>query len=56
MDADEASDFAGEPCCDDAVRLRRWDDEGKAPDTAVPAFAAYRAMLETLSRDHTASA
>ena len=52
MNADQAKAFASEPYCEDAVRLRRWDDEGKAPETAVPGFAAYRAMLETLSRKH----
>ena len=53
MDADQAKVFAGEAYCEDAVRLRRWDDEGKTPDVAVPGFEAYRAMLETLSREHT---
>ncbi|MEM7119778.1 MAG: hypothetical protein AAF563_00800 [Pseudomonadota bacterium] len=56
MSADEAKAFANLPFCDDAVRLRRWDDEGKAPETAVPGFEAYRVMLETLARDHTAPA
>lgn len=56
MDAEQAETFAGEPYCEDAVRLRRWDDEGKAPDVAVPGFEAYRTMLATLSRDHAATA
>ena len=53
MKADETEAFAGEAYCEDAVRLRRWDDEGKTPDVAVPGFDAYRTMLEALKRDRT---
>jgi gamma-butyrobetaine dioxygenase len=48
MSRNEADSFAAEPYCEDAVRLRHWDDEGKEPDAEVPGFASYRAMLERL--------
>jgi phosphonate degradation associated HDIG domain protein len=34
----------------DAVRLRRWDDRGKAPDAATPGFDAYAPMMRRLAR------
>ncbi len=52
MTNDDADVFAGEPYSDDAVRMRRWDEEGKDPDVDVPGFETYRAMLERLVRDH----
>jgi phosphonate degradation associated HDIG domain protein len=50
MSRPDAASFAAEPYCEDAVRLRRWDDEGKQPETDMPGFANYRAMLEALVR------
>ena len=48
MSREAAASFAAEPYCEDAVRLRHWDDEGKEPDAEVPGFASYRALLEGL--------
>jgi gamma-butyrobetaine dioxygenase len=50
MSRTDAASFAAEPYCEDAVRLRRWDDEGKEVDADVPGFDSYRAMLERLVR------
>ena len=49
MSSDEAARFAAEEGCDAAVRVRRWDDEGKVADLEVPPFAAYRDLLESLT-------
>ena len=48
MTDEDARTFGSQPFSDDAVRLRRWDDEGKNPETVAPGFATYRAMLESL--------
>ncbi|MBC6441273.1 MAG: hypothetical protein GDA49_12880 [Rhodospirillales bacterium] len=53
MEKDEAERFAAHPHCADAVRVRRWDEEGKAPDANVPGFNRYRAMLAALVNAHT---
>jgi gamma-butyrobetaine dioxygenase len=50
MSRADVDGFAAEPYCEDAVRLRRWDDEGKVPETDMPGFASYRAMLQALVR------
>jgi phosphonate degradation associated HDIG domain protein len=46
MSAREADAFEQLDGADEAVRLRRWDDEGKVDGLAVPALGAYRARLE----------
>ena len=48
--ADQAASFALLDGFDDAVRLRRYDDLGKAPDAATPGFDAYVPMLRRLAR------
>ena len=45
FDQNEAQCFHGQPYAADAVRLRRWDDQGKIPEFGVPALEHYRAML-----------
>ena len=50
MDDDAVRAFACETFADDAVRLRRWDDEGKDPNAQAPGFEAYRELLEGLVR------
>ena len=46
--ADQAAAFERLEGFRDAVRLRRYDDLGKAPDAATPGFAAYVPMLRRL--------
>ncbi len=50
MTATETAAFRANPGWDDAVALRRWDDEAKVPDLEVPPAADYRVLLEGLVR------
>jgi len=54
MSQADAAAFAAGPFCDEAVRVRRWDEEGKDPGACVPGFEHYRPLLETLVDRHTA--
>jgi phosphonate degradation associated HDIG domain protein len=49
MDADEVAAFVANPGWADAVALRGWDDQGKAPDLEPPDLASYRPLLEALT-------
>jgi gamma-butyrobetaine dioxygenase len=49
MDAAEVAAFEANPGWEDAVALRRWDDEAKVPDLEVAPAASYRALLESLA-------
>jgi len=46
----EVAAFEANPGWEDAVALRRWDDQAKVPDLEVPAAAGYRPLLESLVR------
>ena len=48
MDADAAQAFAALPHAQEACRVRRWDDRGKAAGANMPGFAHYRPLLEGL--------
>ena len=48
MGPDEVAAFETNPGWQDAVALRRWDDQAKVPDLEVPAAATYRPLLESL--------
>jgi phosphonate degradation associated HDIG domain protein len=48
MSADDAASFRSLPFADDAVALRRWDDEAKIPALAVPDAPSYLPLLKTL--------
>ena len=50
MAVTEAAAFRANPGWDDAVSLRRWDDEAKIPDLEVAPASDYRALLERLVR------
>jgi phosphonate degradation associated HDIG domain protein len=45
FDSQGARLFYDQPYAADAVRLRRWDDQGKIPNFEVPGLEHYRAML-----------
>ncbi len=45
MNEDEAAAFMAAPGAEDALRLRRWDDEAKVPDAHVPRAESYRALI-----------
>jgi gamma-butyrobetaine dioxygenase len=49
MDGAEVAAFEANPGWEDAVALRRWDDQAKVPDLDVPPAADYRTLLESLS-------
>jgi phosphonate degradation associated HDIG domain protein len=49
-DVQERADFLALPTAQDAIRLRRYDDQGKRPDWAVPDLESYRPLLESLLR------
>ena len=54
MTDEEAQAFARNPHGAAAIRLRRWDDEGKNPDIRAPGFAGYRSLLKGLLRSDAA--
>jgi gamma-butyrobetaine dioxygenase len=49
MSASEVAQFEQEPFGEDAVRLRRWDDQGKLPGLATASLEDYRGLLEALA-------
>jgi phosphonate degradation associated HDIG domain protein len=50
-DAQEMTDFLALPAAKDAIRLRRYDDQGKRRDWDVPNLESYRPLLESLLRN-----
>lgn len=48
MDAAEIDAFLAEPSVDAALRLREYDEAGKAPEAEVAGFAAYHDLLRDL--------
>ena len=48
MSLEERERFEAGPRADDAIRLRRWDDEAKVAGHDVPDFDQYRPILESL--------
>jgi gamma-butyrobetaine dioxygenase len=47
---DEVAAFEASPFAEDAVRLRRWDDEGKVPGLETPDLEHYRPVLEAATK------
>jgi len=43
---EEAAEFAAEPFAEDAVKLRRWDEEGKEVGLRTPALAHFYRYVE----------
>ena len=50
MTSGQADAFLALPFAQDAVALRRWDDEAKIPDLPVPDLSTYLPLLKTLWR------
>jgi phosphonate degradation associated HDIG domain protein len=46
MSAEEQAKFGAEPFFNEAVSLRRWDDEGKIVGMATPDLAYFEPMIE----------
>jgi predicted HD phosphohydrolase len=45
FDENDAHSFERQPHAMDAVRLRRWDDQGKIAGLEVPGLEHYRSLL-----------
>jgi phosphonate degradation associated HDIG domain protein len=50
MSAEEAARFRGEKFLQEALEVRRWDDEAKIVGAATPDLGHYRPMIEALLR------
>lgn len=50
MTADEVTRFEREGHYRAAVRVRRWDDQGKVAGLVTPPLASYRGMIEAAAR------
>jgi phosphonate degradation associated HDIG domain protein len=50
MTADEVARFEREPHYLTAVRVRRWDDQGKVAGLVTPPLESYRSMIEAAAR------
>ena len=48
MSSEEAEAFLARPYAQEAIVLRRWDDEAKIPDLPVPGISTYLPILRTL--------
>jgi phosphonate degradation associated HDIG domain protein len=49
MSGAEIIEFEAEPFHQDALRLRRWDDQGKIAGLRTPGFLHFRGLIERLS-------
>ena len=49
MSAAEVLQFQAQSGFQEAVRLRRWDDQGKVAGLKIPGLAEYRALIEELA-------
>ena len=50
MNGNELLQFETEPFYKEAVRLRRWDDQGKVVGLKTPGLDEYRELIEQLAR------
>ena len=50
MSAEDVARFEREPHYRAAVRVRRWDDQGKVAGLATPPLDSYREMIEAAAR------
>jgi phosphonate degradation associated HDIG domain protein len=55
MTAAEQRSFERRPQWDDALRLRRWDDQAKRAGLATPEFASYATLIDDLAGRATRS-
>lgn len=52
MNAEEVAVFESRPHYQDAVKIRHWDDIGKAPEKPVAPFETYKPLLQRLVNQH----
>jgi phosphonate degradation associated HDIG domain protein len=50
MQSDELLQFETQRYSQDAIRLRRWDDQGKITGLKTPGLTEYRELIEELAR------
>ena len=50
MSPEEVEAFGTDPFAEDAVRLRRWDDEAKVAGLATPPLEHFRRYLDECMR------
>jgi predicted HD phosphohydrolase len=50
MNGNEVLQFETAPFYKEAVRLRRWDDQGKVVGLKIPGLDEYRELIEQLAR------
>ena len=55
MSEAEIAEFRSNPHLDAIVQVRIWDDMGKDPNHAAPAFAHYQPLLERVVQAHAAA-
>jgi predicted HD phosphohydrolase len=55
MEEPEARAFEKHPQFDRAIRVRRFDDQGKVPDMKTPCLEDFRPLVESLVRTKTAA-
>ncbi|MFD0349603.1 HD domain-containing protein [Kitasatospora aburaviensis] len=48
MNEEQAAAFAAHPGAEDAVAVRRWDEQAKDADAATPDFEHFRPLLAAL--------
>jgi phosphonate degradation associated HDIG domain protein len=53
MTHSEVLRFEAQPFYREAVRLRRWDDQGKVAGLKIPGLAEYRGLIEQFARHAT---
>jgi phosphonate degradation associated HDIG domain protein len=51
MNAEEAAEFEKHPQFDPAVRVRRFDDQGKVPDMVTPTLEEFGPLMASLVRN-----
>ncbi|MDB6083351.1 MAG: phosphonate degradation operons associated domain protein [Gammaproteobacteria bacterium] len=50
MSAAQVARFEAERCHEEAIKLRRWDDQGKVAGLVIPGLEDYRPLIEGLAR------
>lgn len=56
MSADEVAAFEESPYCEDVVKVRKWDDHGKAVGVETKSFSDYAPMLQKIVDAYLSSA
>tara|TARA_R110002072_G_scaffold30957_39_gene96112 strand:+ start:100 stop:660 length:561 start_codon:yes stop_codon:yes gene_type:complete len=52
----QARDFIARPCGEDAVRLRRWDENAKVKDKETPSLGHFRPYVDSCLKPDTIAA